>query len=66
MAEPAIGEEMVAHRFQAFKDITAGTIGGVAQVLTAMPFDTIKGVFVPLYLACGTVIRQPGHALTAV
>ena len=56
----------MAHKFQAFKDITAGTIGGVAQVLTAMPFDTIKGVFVPLHLACGTVIRQPGHALTAV
>lgn len=28
---------------QVAKDLVAGTAGGVLQVLSAMPFDTIKG-----------------------
>ena len=35
--------EVQTGKYQAAKDIAAGTIGGVWQVLTAMPFDTVKG-----------------------
>lgn len=35
---------------RAVKDITAGSVGGIAQVLTGQPFDIVK-VFLSLYNA---------------
>jgi hypothetical protein len=38
---------------RAAKDITAGSVGGIAQVLTGQPFDIVKVLFHPRRIAYG-------------
>jgi len=42
---------------RAAKDITAGSVGGIAQVLTGQPFDIVKVLPLP---AAGTPPFSPG------
>ena len=43
---------------QTIKDLAAGTVGGVAQVLTAQPFDTVKARFLFMYLFGAVIVTH--------
>jgi solute carrier family 25 (mitochondrial carnitine/acylcarnitine transporter), member 20/29 len=43
---------------RAAKDITAGSVGGIAQVLTGQPFDIVKVCFPPSHKSRNTILTH--------